>query len=159
MSEIIITKCCLTCKKIKSSEEFHKDKSTNDGLHRWCKICRSIQMRNYYQTENGCRKIRNWAKKYYKSGNGKIVQKKWQLQNKQAIKLYDKQYSLKHPERIQAKNAVNHKIEKGQILPVKNYKCNCGENAQHYHHYKGYAKENWFDIIPICVPCHKYLHN
>lgn len=36
-------KKCTKCEKVKTEEEFYKDKSTRDGLARWCKECQKAQ--------------------------------------------------------------------------------------------------------------------
>lgn len=40
-------KLCLQCKKKKAKNEFHKDRSTKDGLARWCKECKADAAKKY----------------------------------------------------------------------------------------------------------------
>jgi hypothetical protein len=40
-------KQCSKCKKLKPFSEFYKNKSTNDGLARWCKECKSEYRKNH----------------------------------------------------------------------------------------------------------------
>jgi hypothetical protein len=40
-------KQCSRCKKLKLFSEFYKNKSTNDGLARWCKECKSEYRKNH----------------------------------------------------------------------------------------------------------------
>jgi len=42
------TKKCSKCKLEKSIKDFSKNKSTNDGLHTYCKKCISLYQKNYY---------------------------------------------------------------------------------------------------------------
>ena len=60
----------------------------------------------------------------------------------------------------QARRLVNDYIKLKLLQSPKDqrcYKCK-GFPAQHYHHYLGYAKTNWLDIVPLCVQCHKSEH-
>ena len=34
----------------------------------------------------------------------------------------------------------------------------CNNQAKTYHHYKGYEKKNWLDILPLCYDCHFKEH-
>lgn len=55
----------------------------------------------------------------------------------------------------QAHQAIHQATFKGKMKPARAFKCDyCGDQAEHYHHYNGYEKEHWFDVIPLCRPCH-----
>jgi hypothetical protein len=44
---------------------------------------------------------------------------------------------------------------KGRLPDVTSQTCvDCGARATDYDHYKGYARENWLDVEPVCTPCH-----
>lgn len=65
---------------------------------------------------------------------------------------------LKHPLEIAARNAVNTQVRKGAIPRADSQQCahtGCEEQAAHYHHYKGYMKVNWLDVIPLCLEHHE----
>jgi len=74
-------KYCKTCGINKNKSEFHKRKTTKDGLQYKCKPCAIKAVLTYRQTEAG-KEIHNRASyKYYRTKKGKTVhdkaQKKW----------------------------------------------------------------------------------
>lgn len=58
-----------------------------------------------------------------------------------------------------AGSKVSQAIKKGELKKLSDCKCvECGNGATEYHHYIGYQKKNWLDVVPVCKPCHKELH-
>ena len=45
-------KRCCHCKKVKPVEDFHRDKTTSDGLNRRCNICDGESNKAYYQSKH-----------------------------------------------------------------------------------------------------------
>ena len=59
----------------------------------------------------------------------------------------------------QASNAVNYEIKCGKLAKPTNLPCyDCGEPAREYHHYLGYRKSHWLNVIPLCNKCHSRRH-
>ena len=140
MSEPIITKRCSHCKEIKGISEFSKNKFASDGIHYQCKTCRKLALQRYYATEKG----KACIERYKKTKKGKETARK---------------YRESHQEQITARNRVDAAVKSKKLLPAKTLKCSgCDEQAQEYHHHKGYAPEHWLDIIPVCIQCHVNLH-
>ena len=60
-----------------------------------------------------------------------------------------------HWEHNAARAALHRHIKKGLISLATNYRCvDCGEQAQEYDHYLGYAARYALSIHPVCRPCH-----
>lgn len=183
MAEPIITKKCGHCKKVKSLSEFYKNRNKYDGLDNYCKSCKKIIISNYNQTEKGKATKKQYqqserskvinrkaVKKYHQTEKGKVRDIRYQQSQKckETAKRYrqsdkgkanrlstDKSYRLRYPERQKAKNAVGHAVAAGKMSKVDSLQCShCSAQAQEYHHHKGYAKEHWFDVIPLCDKCH-----
>ena len=58
-------------------------------------------------------------------------------------------------EKIGARAAVRQIVRLGFKKPAIDLMCNeCGKLATEYHHYKGYEKLNWLDVIPLCREHH-----
>lgn len=54
-----------------------------------------------------------------------------------------------------AHQAVRRARKSGKLPEASEVQCAfCGEPAQEWHHHKGYAREHWLDVIPLCIPCH-----
>lgn len=66
----------------------------------------------------------------------------------------------KHPLKYNARRYIRYAVEREKIQPAKELLCkDCGNQAQEYHHHKGYEKEYWLDVIPLCVKCHRRVAN
>ncbi|MBP6472798.1 MAG: hypothetical protein KA773_20285 [Chloroflexi bacterium] len=64
----------------------------------------------------------------------------------------------KDRQKIQARDAVSNAIKRGELLPVQLYQCtHCDQPATTYHHYKGYKKEHFLDVEPVCFDCHRTI--
>ena len=65
-------------------------------------------------------------------------------------------YLSKNEHKRYARRRVSWMIEKGEFKKANEHKCyECDEQAQDYHHWKGYDKEHQIDVIPLCKKCHK----
>ncbi len=182
MSETIITKRCPTCKKTKHLSGFYKTRATKDGYNSQCKICcgeyqrrdksrvlqatvrakyrnskngRAVESK-YKQTESYRLSMRAAQKRYSQTEKGKAKVARFRKTNK--FKAIVKRYYIRHPEQNKAKDAVNHAVVANKMQPIKTLRCSCGKQAQQYHHYLGYDKKHWLDVIPVCIPCHNILH-
>ena len=178
MPESIITKRCCTCKTTKPVFEFYKNRSTKDGFQTACKSCQTLTDK----TESRIIARRRYRKRYKKTAKGKEAEKR--ERKSQARKDYRKQYKRSdigkaaskryresvcgkatarqssrkqaalYPEKIKARNAINNAVNGGRFPTATQFICSCGEQAKQYHHHLGYAKEHWFDVVPVCIPCH-----
>ena len=150
MPEQIITKRCSKCKHFKPLSGFYKDKSTKAGYAHWCKKCQKF----YNQSQQG--KIR--MKRYKQTEKGKIANKHYE-QGKTG-KATKKRYRAKHSEREKAKNKVHNTIRAGKLCGPKTLACYyCPKPAEQYHHWRGYDKKHWLDVVPVCKNCHRNIHN
>lgn len=62
---------------------------------------------------------------------------------------------LRHPERHNARQAVQQAIASGAFPHPTKLRCvDCGEPAQEYDHFLGYAEQCWLIVHPVCIPCH-----
>ncbi len=157
MNDTIITKRCSRCKQIKPISEFHKNRAQKDGYRNHCKNC----VKCYQQSEKGKEVYRAINQRYNKTEKCKIRRKRYMQSEKGKRKSQRKnlrQYK-RYPERMKAYSAINNAIKTSKIPRVAVFKCTCGNQAQQYHHHKGYAKKHWFDVIAICVPCHILCHS
>lgn len=145
----MIKKCC-TCKQIKDSSLFSNCKTTKDGLFFQCKLCKTKTQKKYRLTEKGRTTHIDSNKRYEMTKNGKTV--------RSAI---NRRFKTKSPEKWKATNAVNHAISENKMKEASQYNCaNCLiEPAKEYHHHRGYLKEHWLDVVPVCKQCHLLIHN
>jgi len=126
-------KSCIKCKEEKDISFFHKSKSEKDGCKKYCKNCRKLLLKGYYQknkekvletnkkwNDKNKEKIKKYKEQYYEENkeNIKKYKKKWQEENKENInkrskknyidnkekKLkYQKEYYQKNKEKINKK--------------------------------------------------------
>ncbi len=109
-------KKCSKCKEIKLFGEFHKSKSTKDGYHAVCKICRknysqnnkehiNMMNKNYYSANK--EKIVDWHKDYYTINKEKIVDysREYRKHNKHKVNISCRDYKRNNKSKIYALNA------------------------------------------------------
>ncbi len=72
-------------------------------------------------------------------------------------KKYFATYKGGNKEKIQAKEAVRYAVRVGKIKKELCSKCKIIDVEAH--HYKGYEKENWFEIMWLCHKHHMQMHS
>jgi len=156
MSETIKTKTCPKCKENLLVTEFTKRSAPRTGLRGWCKGCEYKNTKQYRQTTNG----KSAIKKYNQSEKGKQNRTLWMQteKGKQYVSINNKIHRRRYPQKRKAARLVGYAIYIGKLIPQAECRCKCGKQAEHYHHYLGYAPENWLDVVPVCQPCHRKLH-
>ena len=93
------------------------------------------------------------ALRYQKTEKGRISRRNFRQTDK--YKAICQSYRIRYPNHWKAKNAVANAVRQNKIPCIKTRRCYfCFEQAQQYHHYKGYEPEFWLDVIPVCVKCH-----
>ncbi|MCK5611574.1 hypothetical protein KAR91_57415 [Candidatus Pacearchaeota archaeon] len=132
MSERIITKKCWDCNQTKPLPEFYRDRRAKDGSQSRCKECRKA----YDQSK----KFKEVCQCYQQSEKGKA---RW------------RRYRNSFPEKIKARNIVNHAIKAGKLPRPNSLKCKCSKQARQYHH-PDYSKP--LEVIPMCIKCHREIH-
>jgi len=138
--------------------------------------------KRYRQTEQGKEVHRRESRKYRQSKKGKISQKRGRLKYDKTEKgkaqaLKNRQKWIKEKGKEYQRNAVQQNlnqykayqsvrtaIEKGELPKPSTLPCKfCFDDAhlksaEEYHHHKGYAREHWLDVIPLCKKCHSSYH-
>ena len=62
----------------------------------------------------------------------------------------------KDKQKIQARDAVSNAIKRGALPKAQDCPCGyCGHSTTAYHHHKGYRKEHFLDVVPVCDACHQ----
>ncbi len=165
MSEIIVAKTCTKCKTSKAIDAFPRDNGNATGYHSHCKKCKY----SYEQSEAG----KLTTRRYLTSNKGRVSIRKRRTQpnNIESRKRYlhsekgqamsnkiQARRSLQHPEQRLARVKVNTAVHIGRLPRITTLFCFCSKPAQNYHHYLGYATEHHFDIVPLCISCHKDVH-
>jgi len=79
--------------------------------------------------------------------------------NSEQGKTTESRYRKKYPDKIRARDAVKHAVQRGKMPGIATQKCQeCSTQAVIYHHHKGYAKEYRLDVIPLCSKCDYKAH-
>ena len=156
MSEATVTKRCNKCKEIKALSEFHRDNQAKQGRRPECKLCAQVYGQSYNKTDSAKASVL----RYRNTEKGKLTILKYFHSDARKItsRAANNKYYYSHPQKTKAKSAVNYAVKIGEMPHLNNLLCFCGKQAQHYHHHKGYAKQHWLDVIPVCIPCHNTLH-
>ena len=157
-------KTCTKCDKSKPLSDFYKHARLAVSHRSECKACSRANNVTYWRNEENKAKAKEYRKGYSKTEHGKKVLRSASLRyrhtkkGKATLARNIKKFQLNHPVQIQCMSALNYAIRSGKLQKPSSLNCSCGQPAEQYHHYKGYAKENWFDVIAKCIPCHSKLH-
>ena len=123
-------KRCCTCGDIKPTSCFYKNKSTNDGLHSQCSVCKKKSDRKWNQTASG--------RAYYR-----ISSSKWKKSNSN---------------KVRAQQALQNAVRGGHI--TRPTICSlCGVYGNIEAHHSSYEKCEWLNVEWLCGKCHHALHN
>jgi hypothetical protein len=173
-------KYCYKCKTTKTIDNFHKDKTKDDGYNNLCKCCKKEKYLNNHQEEKEKRKIYN--EKYKKDGR----LQDWKIENRKTIlekqrnhyyKNRDKILELKRiytktdTAKISCKNKAHKrraKIQEGTAttkelkclvdITTNCYWCNCKldkaiNNGFHIDHYLPLSKNGTHTLDNIVISC------
>jgi len=173
MAETIISKKCTKCKEIKPLSEFCRDRANKIGRKSCCKICDLKQVKKYQQTKRGKVVKRKANARYKKTEKGKAAEKRYSQSEKgKAIrKRYRRtekykaihnacieRYIHRNQNKHKANITLNNAIKLGKLPRPDTLRCSCKKQAEQYHHHKGYAPENWLNVVPVCTKCHNIIH-
>lgn len=160
------TKRCIRCNQFKPLSDFYRNKDRIDGRLERCKACvkeyeqtpqakarrkkfrDSLKGKLYIERNRPTKEeARNSTRKYRSTEHGKII-----------TKTYYERSKAENPDRVKARTALMHAIQKGKI--VKPNACqNCGNQSDKIHgHHWSYLYEHRLDVIWLCPACHKHLH-
>ncbi len=162
-------KKCSLCKVEKPHRDFSRSKSHSSGRKSACKEChrkgylaerekRIAQVAAYRAKPENAIKGKQSCKEYYLRNRDKWVDSYRERRNtesfKSAMKRYGAAYRERFPERSKARIAVGHAVRDGRLFRPSSCS-NCGKKCRpEGHHHKGYARENWLDVVWLCKPCH-----
>lgn len=112
--------------------------------------------KRYKQSEKGKIVTRRSTIKYKQTKAGKTKCKQYRQSEKGRISRNKgaNKFRITHPTQRKAQTAVVNAVFKGVLPKANSLQCACGNPAKEYHHHKGYAKEHWLDVIPVCKKCH-----
>lgn len=177
---------CTKCTGMRPLAEFSKDKSRRDGLHPWCKTCRSASRKRRYRTHKQEIDARNQA---YVAANRERVneyQRQWRKRNPEKVRetvarrkerhrelVY--RWRDEHPElvkeisrnasrrrRARKNNASVHSFSREQLaarLSMFPGCWMCGGDATEVDHVKPLAKGGGHilaNLRPICKTCNNH---
>jgi hypothetical protein len=165
----MLNKQCSRCGVVKPISDYYVRNARPSGHQSHCKECANAMHTAYMKTPKGrasekrTRQTvgREAIRRYDQSEKGRAKRKRF-MQTAAYKALHQKAnlaYRNRYPEKIKAQSAIAGEIAAGRMQSAKTKLCaSCGEQASHYHHYKGYEREHWFDVTPLCRRCHLKAH-
>ncbi len=136
IEQLVKTKKCGRCLKVKPLTEFHKTKSHSENRSWDCKVCKSVICKT-----DKYRERKRW--RYYNplDPNRPPVPK---------IRVRSAK-----PVESRARDRFSNEMKKGCIK--KPTKCSqCGDVAKLHGHHEDYTKP--LEVIWLCIPCHRQKH-
>src|SRR5579859_4747214 len=152
-------KKCSSCGAIKPLDNFYKQSKSRDGYNCICKLCSREYGREYKkknrkkiaaQQRGYTKRHPNYQREYRSKNSGYWII--WENNNKDRRREYDLLDKERYPEHHLARMAVKNAKAKGLLAPQP---CEvCGSIYSEAHHHKGYAEENWLEIVWLCKQHH-----
>lgn len=136
-------KNCSSCGIKKRSDEFYSDKRTWDMLYSACKDCHNERNKRWQKSSENYKdytKEKNKVKNTY--ANKKVYLSKPDEQEKQ-----------------RARHALFVAVKKGDKTRLPCQRPGCQTLYTEAHHHLGYKKENWLDVLWLCIKHHAELHS
>ena len=141
---------CGSCKKEKSSEDFHKRSGTKRGRKSSCKDCRK---KEYYENP-GPSKLRS-RKSYYKNyARNRKRNKEWAEKNREKMNGYKLQWRARNEAARKAHFAVDNALRNKKIKRMPCIKCGAKKSHAHHPNYFEKLKVAW-----LCAKHHSQVHH
>lgn len=173
-------KTCVDCDETKPVAQFSKNRNSKDGLNSYCKPCASARYKRWREANRERRNqyMREWhqanlehetryARERYR--NDEEYRRKvlaWQKQYRLRSDAQRRHWINKKAKGFQndmtrAHTTVSRAVRRGILPPAWSMVCDGCDEAQaaHWHHHKGYNRQSWLDIIPLCLDCHGKEHH
>lgn len=120
---IYMKKCC-KCKQVKQFQEFHKNKTTLDGLHYRCKRCNNNANKTWYKNHKDAQKqrVKLWAQQNPDKNTAKSVKYKVSKVNRTPKWLNKKQLSdiqkfYTQAVKLSKKHGISYEVD--HIVPLR----------------------------------------
>jgi len=112
-------KVCKKCNETKPLTEFHKDKSAKDGRHAYCKACKRISAKQWYQENKEA--IAEHHRQYRQKNKEAISEhnRQYRQKNKEAVLEYQRQYYQENKEAIAKRERQYYQKNKEAISEYK----------------------------------------
>lgn len=155
---IPLTKTCTKCGKTFPATTEYFDKN-GKCLRSHCKPCRHQVCREYNNRQEVKRRHAEYAKEYYANNSEQLKEGSAAYQKTEQGKINASARRKKNRFKHRAQKAVFRAVIHGEIPYVRTQQClKCGKSASEYHHYLGYERKHWLDVIPLCKRCHADIH-
>jgi len=151
-------KPCSKCGQPKRLEEYHRDSTKSDGRKTVCRECCHQRDRNYQSRPEV--RIRNAVQRRNRHvlhrEEDKVRRKAYYSAHAAQEREAAREHARRYPERAKARRAVHRALKQG-ILKKRSCEV-CRAEKTEAHHHKGYAPENWLDVVWLCRSCHMIEH-
>lgn len=113
---------------------------------------RKEYMQEYRQRPYAKERQSHFHKNWYENGGREKLAK---YRRRCSVKKYLKEYYNRNKKRMNVYWNIYYLIKKGKI--IKPTKCEvCGNSTYLHGHHEDYSKK--FELLWVCVPCHKKIH-
>ena len=137
-------KKCSKCKKFYSWSDYYADKRAKDNKQSQCRYC-IMEKIAQYQKGKGKEKHLEACRKHSTTDKARLSLRRVRAKN---------------PDRTKAQAHVAYQVKRGYWPKASFLECaDCNKQACHYHHHKGYNRDNWLIVVPLCQGCHQLRHD
>ena len=147
------TKVCPKCGEEKANTEFTRNKSRQDGLHPYCKVCKRAEYKAYHAAHPEVAKARD---------------ERWREANRERSREKTRRYKAAHPEQVRsdrkkqigtpqthARKRLQYAVKAGHM--ERPGTCSdCGNPGEVHGHHADYSRP--LDVEWLCSGCHGKRH-
>lgn len=156
-------KVCSKCGESKPLTEFYTHKSGREAGKptAYCKACYRARSRTYYDANREARISYQAAHRDANREKHALYSAAWYAANSEKHAATVAAYQAANPDKRASHHAVNNAVQSGNLPPAWSMVCSVCDEAQaaHWHHHKGYEKQHWLDVVPVCRLCHEQEHH
>lgn len=131
-------KFCPRCKTHRSTQDFPKNRTLDDGLSCWCKCCHKAANALRRGNPEYLAKYRLYQRRWYQTEPGRASRRR-----RAALE------RLRHPDKMIARRAVGRALEKNLLV---RQPCFCGDSKTEGHH-EDYSKP--LEVVWLCKKHHE----
>ena len=152
-------KRCTGCGMMKPNTEFSPHRLGRLGTKSRCKTCENAYEKSRRRDPESGRVLRERGRAFDKRRSVTPERQAYQATYREAghFSEANRRWYLSHKEQRAANDAIRRAILKGKLAPPTTLTCaidGCTEQATHYHHWHGYDKAHWLDVIALCIDHH-----
>lgn len=116
MGTIVNSKICSGCNELKTFSSFAVNKSSSDGYHSKCKVCKKAYHKEWYNRNKAAKSAKNKEYKVLNADKYSAQQKEYYRNTKEQRKAYHQDWYSKNKDRVLAQQKSYYEANKDKVF-------------------------------------------